>query len=120
MPEYKTIAQYTPSNLVAGDFPLVTDSITIALGQNLKEGAVLGQIKANGYYVLSVSTATDGSEVPAAILAEGVDTTMGEIRSVCYLSGQFNAKALSFGAGHTPETTRKNLRLLNIYLETIG
>ncbi len=116
MPEYKTLGQYEPSNLLAGDFPIVTSTITITAGQSLTRGAVLGRIDDSDEYVLSEATATDGSENPIAILTEDVDSASGEIESVCYLSGQFNSKDLVFGAGHTAESTRHNLRLLNIYL----
>lgn len=115
MPEYRTLAQHNTTKLIAGDFPIVTQTITIAAGQNLQQGAVLGRNKA-GSYVLSVASASDGSKNPTVVLAEGVNATDKEREAVCYLSGQFNANALHFGEGHTPESTAHNLRILNIYL----
>lgn len=116
MTEYKTLGQYTPPNLIAGDFPIVTQAVTIAAGQTLSAGAVLGRIQANGRYVLSTATANDGSEAPMVVLAQPINTTNGEEEAVCYLSGQFNTKAVLLGAGHTTESVSHPLRILNIYL----
>jgi hypothetical protein len=108
--------EYKPDNLIAGDFPLVTQSITIAAGQTLERGAVLGRISANGQYVLSQVKASDGSESPNVVLAQNIDTTDGESEATCYLSGQFNSAALTFGAGHTTGSAMHTLRQLNIYI----
>lgn len=69
------VATYKPDNLIAGTFPLITQSITIASNQILKRGAVLGRITASDKYVLSQATSKDGSEQTSAILCEDVDTT---------------------------------------------
>ena len=112
--------EFKPDNLIAGDFPMVTRSITLAAGQTLTRGAVLGRISVNGQYVLSQAKASDGSETPSVVLAHNIDTTNGESEATCYLSGQFNSDALTFGAGHTPESSIHTLRQLNIYLtETV-
>lgn len=111
--------QYNPSNLIAGEFPIITQAIKVASGQVLTRGSVLGQINTSGLYVLSQSGVKDGSEKPSVVLAEDVDASQGEIEAVCYLSGQFNSKALSFGTGHTPEKVMNHLRQFNIYLSSI-
>ncbi len=112
--------EFKPDNLIAGDFPIVTRSITVAVGQALTRGAVLGRISVNGQYVLSQAKASDGSETPSVILAHNIDTTNSECEAICYLSGQFNSDALIFGAGITPESAVHTLRQLNIYLtETV-
>ncbi len=116
MPEYKSLGTSISDNLIAGDYPIVTEGIIIATGQNLTRGAVLGREEVSGKYLLSESSATDGSENPVAILAASIDSTNGETESVCYLSGQFNYQALVFGAGLTSESEKHNLRLLNIYI----
>lgn len=115
MPAYNTVSHFQADNLISGDYPIVTESITLAAGQNLKRGAVLGR-QTSGHYVLSSATATDGSEQPIAVLAEDVDATNSETVGVCYLSGQFNATALTIGDGLTSESIKHPLRLLNIYL----
>lgn len=108
--------KFNPSNLVAGDYPIITQAIKVASGQVLAKGAVMGQITTSNLYVLSQAGTKDGSEKPSVVLAEDIDASQGEVEAVCYLSGQFNTKALTFGAGHTPEKVMNHLRQLNIYL----
>ena len=91
---------FTPENLIAGEFPRIMRIETITGGQALPQGAVLGQITATGAYVLSTTTATDGSEVPVAILAQPIDAT-SDVEGHLFLTGEFNAHALTLGSGHT-------------------
>lgn len=108
--------KHTPYTLFAGEYPIVTQSIKIAQGQQLSKGSLLGRVETSNQYVLSLSNAKDGSKLPSVVLAEDVDATQGEVSAVCYLSGQFNTSALTFGDGHTPQTVANHLRQLNIYL----
>ena len=108
--------EYVPCNLLVGEFPRVERLITIASGQNLQKGAVLGKVTADGKYKLSASAANDGSEVPDVILAEDIDALSGDAQAVVYFSGEFNSKALTLGTGHTIESISANLRLRNITL----
>ncbi len=107
---------YTPDQLHAGDFPIRTLDVTIASGQNLTRGALLGKITASGKYVLSLAAAADGSQTPVAILAEDVDATGGDKSGIVYVSGDFNENAITYGTGHTADSVRAGLRDLNIYL----
>jgi hypothetical protein len=109
---------YQPDSLQAGDFPIRTRRITLAAGQNLKRGALLGVITATGLSVLSLSTASDGSEAPSAILAQDTDATAAPVEATAYIAGDFNENAMTFGAVHTAASTRDALRDLNIYLHT--
>lgn len=115
MPSYRTTGHYVPDSLISGSFPLITHTITLVAGQSLKRGAVLGR-QASGKYTLSEAKAKDGSEQPSVILSNDVDSTEGEKQAVVYLSGQFNANAVSFGEGHSAESAFQPLRNLNIYL----
>lgn len=108
---------YTPDKLLAGDYPVVTDIVTIASGQNLSRGALLGKITASGKYVLCDSGAADGSQAPVAILAEDCDASGGDAQAVVYLSGAFNENAVTFGGSDSADTHRAALRDLNIYLK---
>ena len=108
---------FVPDNLLASDYPLVTDIVTIASGQKLKRGAVLGQIIASGKFVLCDSAAADGSQAPKAVLAEDCDASAGDAQAVVYLSGAFNQAACTFGGTDTADTHRAALRDLNIYLK---
>ena len=49
---------FTPSQLDAGDFPIVMDSGVIAASQLLQRGAVLGQVTASGEYLLCKAAAS--------------------------------------------------------------
>lgn len=109
---------YTPDNLIAGEYPRVARVVTIASGANLAQGALLGKITASGKFKLSASAATDGSEVPDAILAEVANATAADVQAVVYFSGEFNESALSLGAGHTLASVKAGLRDRNIYLRT--
>ncbi len=109
---------YSPDTLLAGDNPAaVTESITLDTG-NLSRGALLGRITATGKYVLSLAAAGDGSEVPRAVLAEDCDATSADQSTVAYLTGAFNANAMTFGTDHTAASTKDGLRDLGIFLKT--
>jgi len=110
---------FVPDQLIAGRFPLVTDTVTLVSGQNLKRGAVLGKITASGKYTLSLSAAGDGSQTPAAILADDVNATGGDKQAGIYLAGEFNTNATTFGTGHTAASTKDGLRALGIYLKSV-
>jgi len=107
---------FTPDDLIAGDFPLMTRPIVLKSGQDLPRGAVLGEIGSTGTFVLSVAAATDGSEVPAAILVDDTDASAGDVASAAYDTGEFLGSALTLGAGHTLGTIRAPLRAVSIFL----
>ncbi len=110
---------YTPDNLIAGDFPVETSTVTIVSGQNLTRGALLGKITASGKFTLSASGAGDGSEVPIAVLAEDTDASGGDVSNVpVYVSGDFNEGQVTFGTGHTADSVRWDLYGRGIYLKS--
>jgi len=108
---------FTPENLIAGEFPRIMRIATITGGQALPQGAVLGQITATGAYVLSTATATDGSEVPVAILAQPIDTTL-DVEGHLFLTGEFNAHALTLGSGHTLASVTESFRTRSLFIRT--
>jgi len=110
--------EYSPCNLLAGEYPRIERIITIASGSNIAKGAVLGRITASGKFVLSTSGASDGSETPDAILAETVDASAQDKQAVVYFSGEFNENALQLGTGHTVESIRAGLRSKSIFLRS--
>jgi len=112
---------YTPKEIYASEYPLVTASVTIAAGQTLERGAVLGRVTSGGAYVLSAATdgtdpIADGSQVPVAVLAENVDASAGAEAAIVYISGHFESRFLTFGTGHTAASVRDGLRGLGIYV----
>lgn len=109
---------YTPDNLLAGDYPAVTDIVTILSGENLARGTCLGKITATGKHVIVNSGGTDdGRRTPVAILAEDCDASDGDKQAVVYLSGAFTESGVTFGGTDAAATHRAALRDLNIYLK---
>lgn len=109
---------FTSDQLIAGRFPMVTDTVTLVSGQNLKRGAVLGRITASGKYTLALAASSDGSQVPAAILADDVDASGGDKLAGVYLAGEFNVNALIFGTGITAAAAAITLRDASIFLKS--
>ena len=107
---------YTPDNLLAGEYPRIERLVTIAAGADLAKGAVLGRITASGKFKLSASASSDGSQTPDAILAEKASASGADVQAVVYFSGEFNENALTLGAGHTLDAVRLTLKAKSIYL----
>jgi len=82
------------------------DSITIAVAAG------------SNSYKLAAAAATDGSQTPAAILADDVDASGGDVVGGIYLTGEFNTNALTFGAGITAAAAKAALRSSSIFLKT--
>ena len=83
---------------------IVGDKFTIAVGS--------GSGKYRAYSAANV----DGSQHPAAILAQDVDATSADKPAPVYLAGCFNAAAVT---GHAAGL-KSALRLLGIYIKTQG
>lgn len=110
---------YIPDALVAGHAPpLVTATGTIISGQTLTRGAVLGKITASGKYNLCLAAASDGSQIPNAILANDTDASGGDVLGPVYLAGSFNTRSMTFGAGTTATNAFDALRDAGIFLVT--
>lgn len=116
MAEFRKGTPFLPDNLIAGEFPRVAKTVTIAQGQVLTSGAVLGRITADGKFVLSAQAAGDGSEVPRVILAEDVDATDGDVEATVYVTGEFSTNAITLGAGHTVDSVYWTLADVGIFL----
>lgn len=109
---------FTPDLLIAGDHPIRTVEVTVVSGQNLVRGALLGKITTGGKVNLSLSAASDGSQVPFGILMENVDATSGDKKGMAYIAGDFNANAMVFGTAHTAASVRDALSAKSIYIVT--
>ncbi len=118
-PNFGNVNAFTQENLFAGDFPRHTDTVTIAAGETLTAGAVLGEVTADGTFKLSVAAATDGSETPIAILQNDVDASAGAIKAAVWFTGCFNEDAVQFGAGHDKSTAKPGLRSRSLFLKPV-
>lgn len=107
----------THDKLIAGPAELLLDrKVTIASGQVLARGAVVGKVTADGKYKLSASAAGDGSEVPDGVIVEAVDASGGDAEGLIYIRGDFAESALTLGTGHTVDSIREGLRDKGIHL----
>ena len=110
---------YSPDELIAGPFPIITQTVTLAQAAGaLKRGRVLGVVTASGKYLLSASAASDGSQTPSAILVADSDATAGDIAVPVYFAGDFNFHSLTLGTGHTQASITGSLRDASIFIHT--
>ncbi len=112
--------EYQPGGLIVGDFPVAIRYVTIASGQELARGAVIGRISASDKYIASLAAAEDGSEDPGAILAESVDASGGDVVAPAFFAGEFAADKLTIGTGHTAAAVEAAFRVagLPIFVRT--
>lgn len=83
------------------------DNGTLASGQRLDAGAVLGRVTATGLYTAVAPAANDGSEDAAAVLYAGVDAMGADTACVVIVRGtEVNQHALIWPNGITgPQKT---------------
>jgi hypothetical protein len=99
------IEDFNEDELLDPTVPMIDQPATIANGQNLVRGSVIGRITASKKWVLSVAAANDGSQVPRAVMLHDLVTTADTVTGVA-VGGSFIASSLVLGAGHTIETVR--------------
>ena len=110
-------AAFAYDRLIAGDADdLIGRKVTLASGQSLVRGALLGKITTGGKYTLSLAVSNDGSQTPDVVLAEDCDATTADAEALVYVRGDFNASAVTFGTGHTATSVRDGLRSKGIFL----
>lgn len=112
-----TVSAIVHNQLIMPGKNIIFAPFTIAAGQVLKAGSVLGAVTATGKLLFSLAAAGDGSEVPMAVLLEDLDTTAGDKTFQVAVEGYFNEVALVYGTGHTADTVRLPLRAAGIYLK---
>ncbi len=112
---------FSPRGLVIGTLPAKTRTITVTAAA-IPAGSVLGRITATGLYIVSVAAASDGSQTPAAILAEPLTGASADKVCQAFFTGEFDAGLCSFGAGHTATTVNTAMAVSGrpIFLETLN
>lgn len=78
----------------------------------------LNALEATGNYVLSVKTASDGSQTPVGILAMPTNASSGPQLAAAYLMGEFNQNAISFDPSWTLPQLQAALRPYGIFLKS--
>lgn len=102
-------AKFAFPNLFAGGvYPIVTGAIEIGETQTLKVGAL---IDSKGKQV-----AASGEDI-YGVLAEDVDTTKGKKVAPVYLTGEFNADALSLSEAGDIKTVIVAARKVGIFIK---
>lgn len=109
----KNAGSFILDGLVAGDFDIVTKSVTLKAGTNFVRGHVLeaGTAGNAGKY-LPVTTDANAQY----ILLEDVDATSADQLGAVAVTGQFNSNALTLGAGATLAGVTKALEGHSIFL----
>lgn len=88
---------YTPAPFILGGL-VAFDSGTLASGQNLTRGTVIGRVAATGKLVKSVQSATDGSEKPIGAMNHDADATGGDMNVVFAKGGDLDKNQITFDA----------------------
>lgn len=71
-----------------------------------------------GTFILSVKTATDGSQTPCAILADSADASLGAVTTGAYVMAEVNANALTFDPSWTVQTLTTALRPYSLFVKS--
>lgn len=67
-------------------------------------------------HLLSVTTATDGSQYPDCVLAEDTNATSADVSTIAYIEGSFSANHITLGAGHSIASVREQFRTKDIHI----
>jgi hypothetical protein len=95
------------------NFTITAGGTAFAIGDSF----TLSPARSTGNFILSVKTASDGSQVPAAILADTVDATAGPALVGAYFMGEFNAGAVTFDPSWTIQDIGVALQARAIHLK---
>ncbi|MBN1071155.1 head decoration protein [Clostridium botulinum] len=115
---FKKESEFIHNNLFAGnDIPILVEGITIASGQKLKRGTVIGIVTESKLAKKVDSSVSDGSENPECILTDDVDATNGNVKATGYISGYFNGSSLIVGDSDNIDTYKNKLRILGIFVK---
>ena len=102
------LASTSYDNLIVGGFDVLPEAITVASGENLVRGAVVGRVTADGKIRLADTGNVDGSETAYAVLLDDVDASAADRPGIIARTGVFNQRQLTFGTGHD-ETTQATI-----------
>ena len=114
MPQQVFLEGKHPGEFIAaeGNGDLSRDLITLAQGQKLNAGAVLGKITATGKFVAVAPTAADGSQTAAGLLYASTDATLADTVAVGIVrAATVNGQELDYGTLAVPQMAQANLDL---------
>jgi len=121
MPSY---AQARPAGafiLTELDRYLSRKTVTLAAGNNLIVGAVIGKLSATGKYGPYTPGANDGLETAKAILIYAVDASAGDAEAqVIALNANVNGHELEWGSATTEDITAGIAHLDDAGVKVLG
>lgn len=71
-------------------------------------------------YLISIATATDGSQVPSAITVDQYDATSADALAGAYFMGEFNGNAMTFDASWSVATLQPAMRPFGIFVKSMS
>lgn len=95
MPKYEK-SEFNYNDLLAGGDFTVLEIATIDETVSVKRGTVLGRVSAQSTFKICKKGASDGSEIPCAILADDLEAGASNKDKYVYLSGKFNKDAIIY------------------------
>lgn len=104
---------HTPENLFAGDFPILTDSVTVGT----KKITRLSPVKLVGGKLEPVAKGADDAATVADLYGIAAEDAEAGAEGIIYLTGQFFASALSLPAEVTAGVLKPAFRKLGIFLK---
>lgn len=112
---------YAPENLVHGNAHLLlSEQVTLAAGQTLTAGAILGKGGGKHYLAsdndLAGAPIADGRNAPLGILAHDVDASAADQPALMYTRGDFIESTCAADDSLDAATVKAALKALNIYL----
>jgi len=114
------IGRFDFEPILAGDFPRVTEDVTLAGGSVYPLGSVLA-LRGDGKCVLlnSADATTEPAYTPEpyAVLAETVDATSDDTVGVAWLTGEFIRHRLVFGGSDTWGIHKAAARKIGIFFQ---
>lgn len=113
---YAEIGEYIPDSLITSTkVGLITKGIVLKSNQGiLKRGSLIGKTTDNTFILMG----SQGEMAIEGILIDDIDTS-SITTTILYISGCFNKEAVIVAEGHNVEEYDRELRNLNIYLETV-
>jgi hypothetical protein len=106
----------TRDNLILSGYPLVKTPVTIADGETIVRGGVIGIVTASGHGVLLDIAAVDGSQNFYGIALEDVTTSGATQVTTVAIAGKFNSQGLSYAGATVLADILDDARDKNCYI----
>lgn len=109
--------QFNFPNLYAGSSQVVRGVATLAQGQKVKPGTVLGRINSTGEVVIVDKTRSDSATSVFAVANDYVDATDQSKAITVDFTGEFDINQLEFAPGNTAADHQYSARLVGIFFK---